>query len=143
MLLAVNIPEQEPAPGQLIDSSSSKVLSSILPRVFCPTASKTVIRSVFSPVLRVPASIGPPLANTAGMSSRAAAISIPGTILSQLGMQSRPSKGWAMAMDSTLSAISSREASEYFIPVCPMAIPSQMAMVLNSKGTPPASRIAS
>ena len=37
----------------------------------------------------------------------------------------------------------SREASEYFMPVWPIAMPSQMAIVLNSKGTPPAWRTAS
>ena len=57
-------------------------------------------------------------------------------ILSQLGMQTRPSKQCARAIVSTESAMISREASEYFMPVWPMAIPSQTAMVLNSKGGP-------
>ena len=73
----------------------------------------------------------------------AAAISMPGTILSQLGMQIMPSKRWAWTMVSTQSAMSSRLAREYFMPVWPMAMPSQTAMVLNSKGTPPAARTAS
>ena len=63
---------------------------------------------------------------------------MPGTILSQLGMQTRPSKQWARTIVSTESAMISREASEYFMPVWPMAMPSQTAMVLNSNGTPPA-----
>jgi hypothetical protein len=45
-------------------------------------------------------------------------------------------------MDSTESATISREGSEYFMPVWPIATPSQMAIVLNSMGTPPASRTA-
>jgi hypothetical protein len=68
-------------------------------------------------------------------------MSIPGMILSQLGMKTRPSKGWAMAMISTESAMSSRLASEYFIPTCPMAIPSQTPMAGNSTGVPPAMRM--
>ena len=76
------------------------------------------------------------------MFTRAAAIIIPGTILSQLGMQTTPSKQCARSMVSTQSAISSRDASEYFIPPCPMAMPSSTPMVLNSNGTPPASRTA-
>ena len=66
-------------------------------------------------------------------------MSIPGTILSQFGTQIIASKQWARAIDSTLSAISSRLGSENFIPEWAMAIPSQTAMVLNSIGTPPAS----
>ena len=76
-----------------------------------------------------------------GMSRRAAAISIPGTILSQLGMRTRPSKGWAITIDSTESAISSRELSEYFIPSWPMTIPSHTPIVENSMGVPPAIRM--
>ena len=76
-----------------------------------------------------------------GMFRRRAAISIPGMILSQLGIITRASKGWAMAMASTESAISSRLAREYFIPVCPMAMPSQIPMAGNSTGVPPAMRM--
>ena len=65
---------------------------------------------------------------------------MPGTILSQLGMQIMPSKQWAWTMVSTQSAISSREGSEYFMPPWPMAMPSSTPMVLKTKGTPPASR---
>ena len=79
----------------------------------------------------------------AGMFTRMAAMTIPGTILSQLGMHTMPSKQCASIIVSTQSAISSREGSEYFIPACPMAIPSSTPMVLNSKGTPPAARTAS
>jgi len=47
-----------------------------------------------------------------GMLIRAAAMSIPGVILSQSVSSTRPSRAWASAMDSTVSATSSREASE-------------------------------
>ena len=60
----------------------------------------------------LPASIGPPETNTAGMLSRIAAISMPGVILSQLEMQTIASAQWALTMYSTQSAISSRDGSE-------------------------------
>ena len=75
-----------------------------------------------------------------GILQRIAAMSIPGTILSQFGMQIIASKQWARTTVSTASAISSRDGSEYFIPAWPIAIPSSTPIVLNTKGTPPASR---
>ena len=56
-----------------------------------------------------PASIGPPETNTVGMFSRIVAISMPGVILSQLEMQIRASAQWALTMNSTESAIRSRD----------------------------------
>ncbi len=44
----------------------------------------------------LPASIGPPLTKIVGMLQRMAPINMPGTILSQLGMQIMPSKQWAL-----------------------------------------------
>ena len=52
--------------------------------------------------------MGPPPTIEAGTFSRMAAMSMPGTILSQLGTSTRASKAWAMAIDSTVSAMSSR-----------------------------------
>ena len=49
----------------------------------------------------LPASIGPPETNTAGMLRRMAAISMPGVILSQLEMQTIASAQWALTMYST------------------------------------------
>ena len=43
----------------------------------------------------LPASIGPPLTKIVGILQRIAPMSMPGTILSQLGMQTMPSKQWA------------------------------------------------
>jgi len=68
-------------------------------------------------------------------------MSIPGTILSQLGRKTRPSKGCAIAMTSMESAMSSRLAREYFMPVCPMARPSQTPMTGKAMGVPPAERM--
>ena len=53
--------------------------------------------------------MGPPEMKIAGMFSRSEAISMPGVILSQFEMQTRASAQWALAMYSTLSAISSRD----------------------------------
>ena len=143
MLLAVNIPLQEPQVGQPWSSSSLRRVRLILPAFTAPTPSKTLTRSTTVPSGKRPAAIAPPLTKMAGMSRRIAAISIPGTILSQLGMHTMPSKQWAEIMVSTQSAISSRLGREKRIPPCPMAMPSSTPMVLNSKGTAPAARTAS
>jgi len=55
--------------------------------------------------------------NADGMLSLKHAISIPGIILSQFGINTAASSGWAVSITSTLSAINSREASEYLIPL--------------------------
>ena len=75
-----------------------------------------------------------------GIFSRAAAISMPGTILSQFGTRTKPSNPWARAIVSTLSQISSRLGREYFIPIWPMAIPSHTPMDGTRIGVPPAMR---
>ena len=141
--LAVNIPEQEPHPGQEVASMASSCSAVSLPFLYSATASKTVLRSESFPVTGfLPGSIGPPEAKTVGMFTRRAARIIPGTILSQFGMQITPSKQWARSMVSTVSAMSSRLGRLIFMPAWPMAMPSQTAMVSNSKGTPPAARIS-
>ncbi|OQC02948.1 MAG: hypothetical protein BWX80_02967 [Candidatus Hydrogenedentes bacterium ADurb.Bin101] len=117
MELAVNMPEQQPHPGQAFRSSSSSSLSLIWPRVYLPTPSNTVIRSAGLPLSSLPARMGPPETNTVGMLQRMAPISMPGVILSQFGMHSSASNWWARIMDSTQSAISSREGRLYFMPV--------------------------
>ena len=65
---------------------------------------------------------------------------MPGTILSQLGMNTSPSKGWALAMISTESAMCSREGREKNMPAWFMAMPSHTPMAGNSMGVPPAMR---
>ena len=126
--LAVNMPEQQPQPGQAAASMRATSASS-----FDGSADWTMasIRSSFA-APATPASIGPPETKTAGMFSRIAAISIPGVILSQLLMQTMASALWAPTMYSTLSAMISRDGREYNIPSCPIAMPSSTAMVSNS-----------
>ena len=54
-------------------------------------------------MLTLPASIGPPETNTAGMFRRSAAISMPGVILSQLEMQTM--RVGAVGVDHVLDAV--------------------------------------
>ena len=56
--------------------------------------------------------MGPPPTMMAGTLSRMAAMSMPGTILSQHGTSTMASNACAMVMDSTVSAMSSRLGSE-------------------------------
>ena len=115
--LAVNIPEHDPQEGQAKSSNTLSRASSIFPACSAPTPSKTEMRSTVSPSGVLPAAIGPPETKMAGMSTRIAAINIPGTILSQLGMHTMPSNRWASIMVSTQSAMSSREGKLNFIPL--------------------------
>ena len=112
MEFAVNIPEQEPQVGQPFSSKSFNSSSFILPVLYFPTPSKTDTKSILSPFLFTPAFIGPPDTKTVGMLILSAAINIPGTILSQFDIQIKPSNLCDSATVSTLSAISSRLASE-------------------------------
>ena len=106
------MPEQEPQVGQaersITATSSSETAASA-------AATIASIRSTFLTLpatVTLPASIGPPETNTAGMLRRSAAISMPGVILSQLEMQTIASAQWALTMYSTLSAMISRQGSE-------------------------------
>jgi hypothetical protein len=75
-----------------------------------------------------------------GTFNRMEAMSMPGVILSQLVIQIIASAMCAFIMYSTLSAISSLEGSEYSMPSWPMAMPSSMAIVLNSAAKTPGLR---
>ena len=80
---------------------------------------------------------------TPGMSSRASAITVPGIVLSQPDRATTPSKRWPRATSSIESAMTSRETSEVFIPLVPIVMPSEIAIVLSSIGVPPAARTPS
>ena len=104
---AVNMPEQEPQVGQAERSYSATVASSTLGSAAITMAS---IRSRRCSARRVfPASIGPPETKTVGMFRRSAAMSMPGVILSQFEMHTSASAQCAFTMNSTESAMSSRE----------------------------------
>ena len=113
--LAVNMPEQEPHVGQAACSiaviSSSETLSSTALTI-ASTRSSRVYVSPSSPMIALPASIGPPETKTVGMFRRSAARSMPGVILSQLEMHTRASAQCALTMYSIESAMTSRLGSE-------------------------------
>ena len=110
--LAVNMPEQEPQVGQAERSITATSASETLESAAATIASMRSTLRVPVESLTLPASIGPPETNTAGMLRRIAAISMPGVILSQFEMHTSASAQWALAIYSTLSAMSSREGSE-------------------------------
>ena len=62
--------------------------------------------------LQSPASIGPAVTTMLGTFNRAAAMIMPGVILSQLVRSTKPSNWCASTIDSTESAISSRVGRE-------------------------------
>ncbi len=137
MVFAVNIPEHEPGPGQARSSRQRSSASSISPAVRRPTASNVSCTRSRRVVPRTPASIGPAVTTMAGMSSRAAAINMPGVILSQSVRSTSASSPWPSATPSTPSATLSRLGSEKLMPRWPIAIPSQMPGTPNTNGTPP------
>ncbi len=136
MVLAVNWPPQAPAPGQAAFSIAARAWSSMLPAECTPTASNTSWMVTALPS-HWPGMIVPPYRITPGTSSRARAIAAAGMVLSQPHSSTTPSRQWPLTANSIESAITSREASEARMPLLPMAMPSVMAMVLNSTGVPP------
>ena len=65
----------------------------------------------------------------------------PGIVLSQPTRTTSASNMWPRATSSIESAITSRDTSDVFMPSVPIVMPSLIAMVLNSIGVPPASRM--
>ena len=91
ILFAVYIPEHEPQPGHVLFSNSQSFSSSIMPALHAPTASNILESEVSTPSTR-PDIIGPQEQTTVGIFILSAPRSIPGTILSQFGTKTRPSK---------------------------------------------------
>ncbi len=85
--------------------------SSISPLCSSVTASSGEELSEACPWNSTPPSAGPPTIMIAGTSSRAAAISMPGTILSQEPRSTTPSSAWPRTIISTAAATISREGS--------------------------------
>ncbi len=142
MVFAVYMPPQAPSPGQMARSMASTSARDILPAAHAPTASKAsmivTVLSEPSDILAIPGRIEPAYRNTEARSSRAAAISIPGSDLSHPASRTDPSSRSAIITVSTESAMTSRETSEKCIPSWPMEMPSETEMVPNSNGYPPA-----
>ena len=74
---------------------------------------------------------------------RASAMAAAGMVLSHPTMHTAASKSCPRQTSSMESAITSRLTSDAFMPSVPMVSPSEMAMVLNSIGVPPAARMPS
>ena len=68
---------------------------------------------------------------------------MPGRVLSQRGEGDDAVEEVARATSSIESAITSRETRLARIPLVPIVMPSEIAIVLNSIGVPPASRMPS
>src|SRR3954468_10581590 len=66
-----------------------------------------------------------------------------GIVLSQPTMPTSPSNKWPRTTSSIESAIRSRETSDARMPSVPIDTPSETAIVLNSRGVPPARRMPS
>ena len=65
----------------------------------------------------------------------------PGIVLSQPTRQTTPSSMWPRTHSSIESAMTSRLMRLAFMPSVPMEVPSEMEIVLNSIGVPPAARM--
>ena len=137
---AVNMPAQLPHVGQAL-LELEQLLLGHLARAYLAHRGEHGVEVDGLALQPRPASIGPPVTTTVGISSRAAAMSMPGMILSQLGISTSASNACAVTAISTESAISSRLASEYLMPSWPMAMPSHTPMVEISIGVPPAMRM--
>ncbi len=138
MVLAVPKKEQDPQVGAHKFSRDRNSSSVMRPAVSIPRASCRDVSSVFRPSNTTPPRVGPPVIMMAGISSRAAAMSIPGTILSQDATRTRASRWCASATSSMESAMTSLWGRMKCIPRCPSQTPSQEAMTPNSAATPPA-----
>ena len=90
-----------------------------------------------------PGKIDPPYSITLGTFKRQSAITVPGIVLSHPLTATTASNMWASHTSSIESAITSRLASEAFIPSVPIVIPSEIAIVFSSIGVPPAARMPS
>ena len=70
-------------------------------------------------------------------------MTVPGIVLSQPLSATTASNRCPRATSSIESAMTSRLTSEVFMPLVPIVIPSEIAIVLNSIGVPPAARMPS
>ena len=82
IVFAVPKKAHEPQPGHAVFSKEQYSSFVILPTLYIPFASSVDVKSAFLPSNSIPPSIGPPITTMAGISSLAAAIRTPGTILS-------------------------------------------------------------
>jgi hypothetical protein len=108
IVFAVPRNEHEPQVGVAQSSKAWYCASSIFPAINMPNPSVSEVASAGRSSNVQPPSIGPPTTTIAGTSSRAAAISIPGTILSHEQRSTTASSWCACTIISTSLAIKSR-----------------------------------
>ena len=109
------MPPHAPSPGQIARSILSTSSRLIFPARHAPTASNASM-IVTSWPSTWPGMIEPAYRKTLARSSRAAAIIMPGSDLSQPASSTEPSSRSAIITVSTESAITSRETSEKCMP---------------------------
>mmetsp|Transcript_120670 Transcript_120670/g.341211 ORF Transcript_120670/g.341211 Transcript_120670/m.341211 type:complete len:360 (-) Transcript_120670:340-1419(-) len=131
IVFAVYMPPQAPAPGQACLTMSARHWSSMLPVMNLPYASKVETMSSFSPSRDRPVAMVPPYSISEGLLTRSIAMTQPGMFLSQPGIVTSASYHCAPMTVSILSAMISREGSEYVMPFVPMDMPSETPTVLN------------
>ncbi len=90
IVLAVNMPLQDPQPGHAASSSLFSSSSLISPATTFPTASEIEAKLTLFP-FKIPVNMGPPVTTMEGTLSLAAAISMPGVTLSQFVTKTMPS----------------------------------------------------
>jgi hypothetical protein len=133
IVLAVYMPPHAPSPGQIGPLDAVDLLAVILPGQAGADGLEGVDDRHVRPST-CPGMIEPAYRNTAARSSRAAAIIMPGSDLSQPASSTEPSSRSAIITVSTESAITSRETSEKCMPSWPIEMPSETEMVPNSSG---------
>ena len=138
MLLAVVMDEHAPHTPQ--DDAIRALYSSesIFPSMMVPTLSWAWMWSTSLP-RNWPGGMYPPVTMMAGISRRAAAIRCPGTMESQVDSMTMPSKKLPSTVSSTWSAMELRLGISIYLGSF-STMPSQMAVVITSRGSPPASR---
>ena len=109
------MPAQLPSVGQARFSISPSSFSLSVPAAHAPTASNTLTMSSASSFQR-PGRMDPPYTNTDGRLRRAAAMSMPGRLLSHPANVTSASKRSACITHSTESAMISRLTNEARIP---------------------------
>jgi hypothetical protein len=140
MVLAVYWPPQAPLPGQAAPSSSASFAADIRPAAWAPTALEHVLDGDVAAFEQAGANRSA-VEQQRRQVEASSAIAAPGSVLSQPTRATMPSKRWPRPTSSIESAMTSRLTSEAFIPSVPMVTPSLMAMVSNSIGVAPASRM--
>ncbi len=142
IVLAVNIPPQDPAPGQAFRSISSSSPALISPSAYRADALEDVLDGDVT-ALVFAGHDGPAVEEDGGEVGADRGHHHPGEVLVAPGDGDEPSMRSPKVTSSTESAMISREMSDAFIPSVPIEMASEMVMVPNSIGIPSVSSIPS